>query len=1776
MLIIPGYTLRGSLKATATNLLFHAVRDADGLPVILKTPVASALGPRELERYRREFGILQRLQDVRGVTRVHACEQLQDRPVLLMEEVAGETLSELVGAPFEVLRALELALSLASTLAELHRRGVIHKDLKPSNIIVTPSGDTRLIDFGIATLQLVEHVEAVPASLIEGTLAYMSPEQTGRMNRSVDYRTDLYSLGVTLYELLTGSRPFQGRDALEWFHAHMAQVPQPPLERVPGLPPVLSAIVLKLLAKVAEERYQSAEGLQADLERCRDDVLRGVHEDFPLGMHDRPTRFQLPQRLYGRDAEAATLLQGLERVAQGGRSELLLVRGYSGIGKSSVVHELHKPVVRQRGFFLSGKFDPFQRDIPYTTLAQAIRGLTQQLLASTDEELARWSARLNEAWEGQGRVLVDVVPQLELVAGKQPPVQELPPVESSHRFNRVFRKFLGVFATTEHPLVVFLDDLQWADLASLQLIHHLLTHPETPPLLLIGAYRDNEVGPAHPLAQTLAGLGKAGARLSELQLEPLSLEHVRQLVADTLPGAAASVVEPLSALAREKTGGNPFFLLQFLLTLHQDGLLVRTSEGVWHWDAEAIRARGYSDNVVDFMAGKLRQLPPGTQHLLRLAACVGNAFPLPMLGLLSHMPEASAVEQGLEPALQEGLLVRAGPEQYRFLHDRIQQAAHALIPEEERKVAHLRIGRLLLSSLSPEAVQEKLFDIVSQLNAGAELLEEPEERLRVARLNADAGRKAKASTAFRSALAYLTQAFQLIPGHPWETAPELAFRILLDRALCELMSGNAPEARRLVEELRPRARTRAETAAVYRLKSSLLVATSQMQAAIACLVECLGQMGMPMSLNPSWEDVTAANEEVWALLGDRPIESLVELPRMTDPDMEAVMNVLAALFAPAYFTNHHLLFINLCRMVSLSIRHGNHASAAHGYAWYGVVLGPAFKRYREGYAFGQLAGSLVERHDLSAMRGRILYIQEVINNWTQPLSSSLELARRGFQHALQGSDLQTASFCSSHIVQLRLTLGHDLRDVQQESVDRLAFMRKASFPDVQAVVHFLQRFVRQLRGAASTTFGSLSGEDFNEESFEAGLTPARMSTMRHWYWTLKMQARFLAGAYAEACEAGARAAELAWASLGQIHLLEYHLFHALSLAACYGQRAPEERPRILEALREHQRQLDEWARHQPATFRAPERLVFAELARLTDREGEALRAYEEAHQSARTHGFISHVALACELAARFWHERQLPTLADTYALKAREAWLRWGADGKVQHFDAQWPHLASSRAADETVTHTESSQLDVLTLIKAQQAISSEIVLEQLAATLLHTALENAGAQRGALLLPRGDKLSVVAYAGTSPEDSTAHAHEARLPWTLISYTRRTREPVLIGDAARPHPFSADPWLEHSRARSVLCLPLLRQEELRGVLYLENGLATNAFTPSGIALLGHLASQAAISIENARLYAEVQRAESALRAANDALERRVEERTRELKQAQARLVDSARAAGMAEVAGNVLHNVGNVLTSAVINLQTMSETMGTSRVGRLKQVTSLLEEHHEDLADFLTRDERGTQLLHYLSALGDELLREHQGRQDTLDVMAKHLEHIRVIIQVQQRPYTRSTVLPEECDLSQLVSDALSVQLPSLQRHGITVTQELSPLSGVWLDKHKVLQILVNLISNARNALEPLPEGRHLHVRLATHGNTARLQVVDNGMGIAPELREQLFSQGFTTREGGHGLGLHSSALAAKLLGGSLTLESEGPGKGATATLELPLKGTGATAGGADTTTGSL
>ncbi|WP_224246035.1 trifunctional serine/threonine-protein kinase/ATP-binding protein/sensor histidine kinase [Hyalangium gracile] len=1755
MLELPGYTQLEPLPVRGTTLLYRALRGDDRRPVILKMPRSEHLSARERARFEHEYTLLRRLEGTPGVLTALAFEVHQNRPVLVLERVEGTPLSEQKQEPLEPGRFLPIASALAATLAEVHRRGVIHKDLQPAHILLAPTGQPWIIDFGSATLQQVQHVQAAPPQLMEGTPAYMSPEQSGRMNRTLDYRTDLYSLGITFYQLLTGSLPFEGKDALEWIHAHLAQAPVPPHQRVASIPPMLSAVVLKLIAKMPEERYQSFEGLKADLEACRERLSRADVEEFSLGSQDFPARFQLPQRLYGRDNEVEALLNAFERVTRQGRSEWILVRGYSGIGKSSVVHALHQPVLQRRGFFLSGKFDQLQRDVPYATLAQAFKGLVQQLLASSDTEIESWRQRLLEAFEGFGQVLVDLVPQLEWVVGRQPPLSEMPPQEAQNRFHRVFQRFLSVFATPERPLVLFLDDLQWADFASLELLKFLATHPDTPPLLWVGAYRDNEVSSSHPLMLTVDEVRKAGTRLGDISLGPLLLEQTRQLVGDALPGTRSEVVQALTAVLQAKTGGNPFFLLQLLQTLYQDGLLVRAPGGGWRWDEAGVKAKGYSDNVVEFMAGRLRQLPEPTQQLLRLAACVGNAFSAPTLALLGSL-ESLELERRLEPALHEEMVVQTGGDQYRFLHDRIQQAAYALIPEVERKAVHLRIGRMLLASLSQEQLRERLFDVVGQLNAGAELMGDADERLRLARLNAEAGWRAKASAAWRSAVGYFNAVFPLLPGDPWKTEHALAFKLRLDQASCELMAGHPAAARQLVDELLPRANGRPELAEAYRLKSTLHLAAGEIEAAVVCLLECLERFGMPMPHSPTPEEIRAVDAEVWALLGDRPIESLAELPPMVDPDMKAALSIMADLTVPALYSGSSLLPFHLCRMVALSIRHGNAEVAAHGYAWFGLVgCVASAEKYQEGYAFGRVAQRLVDRPEFAAHRSGTLFILAHLSRWVRSFSVSLGLFHETFRHALPRGDFRNACYCCDNIIINRLLMGHELSDVYQESVARLEFVRKANYEDVGTFLTIFQRHVQQLRGHSAAP-GSLDGDGFNEQEFEARVASRGLHFMACIYFITKMKARYFGGQFEEARQAADAADKLLGTISGLIIRFDFHLFRALTLAACYREASPEQRQASLSAARQHHQQLVVWAGLCPENFRAAERMVAGELARMTGKTEDAMRAYEEAMQSGRENGLVHHAAMAAELAARFSQELGWVTASNSYAREAWDFYRQWGAEGKARLLEVQWPRVAISREGSQGTTGA--SQLDALSVVKAQQAVSREIVLDRLVATLMSVALQSAGAQRGALLLRQGDLLKVVALSdatGSKPREGNQ-----ALPWTLLSYVRRTGEPVVIDDTSRPHAYLSDGELLRSHARSVLCLPLRRKEEFYGVLYLENSLTTQAFTPGRLALLGHIASQAAISIENARLYTEVQRAEAALRQANEELEQRVEERTRELTQAQAQLVDTARMVGMAEVATNVLHDVGNVLTSIVVDTGLMRQTVASSRLGRMKQLAALLEEQRDNLVGFLTKDPRGSHLVDYLSGLALELSHEQEALLRTLEDLNKNVNRVRAIVQMQQT-YATSTLLTEECELGELLEDALRLQQGVMRHAGVQVTREVSPLPRVKVDRYKVLQILLNLISNACHAMENVPmDDRRLVVRLEPRGEWARIQVVDNGAGIAPESRARLFTQGFTTRKQGHGIGLHSSALAARLLGARLTLESEGLSKGATATLELPFE----------------
>src|SRR5215469_7609673 len=790
--------------------------DGDRHAVLAVLPAAEYPTPASLRRLTHEYGLKEDLDSAWAVRPLELVRE-RGRVMLTLQPTGGEPLERLIGPPMEIDRFLRLAVAITAALGRLHERGLVHKDIKPANILLNEAtGEVRLTGFGIASRLTRERQSPEAPEFIAGTLAYMAPEQTGRMNRSIDSRTDLYALGVTLYEMLTGSLPFKASDPMEWVHCHIARLPAPPSERLKNLPGAVSAIIMKLLAKTAEERYQTAAGAESDLRRCLAEwETRGDIDEFALGEHDTPGRLLIPEKLYGRASEIDMLLSAFDRVVAGGRPELVLVSGYSGIGKSALVNELHKPLVPPRGLFASGKFDRYKRDIPYATLAQAFQSLIRPLLSKSDRELSRWRDALREALDPNGLLIVDLVPELKLIIGEQPPVPELPPQEAQGRFQLVFRRFISVFARPEHPLALFLDDLQWLDAATLDLLEDLLTRPDVQHLLLIGAYRDNEVSPTHPLVRKLDAIRQTGAAVQDIVLTPLGRGDLGQLLADSLycePEHAA----PLAQLIHEKTTGNPFFAIQFISTLAEEGLLAFDyGEGRWVWELNRIHAKGYTDNVVELMVAKLSRLPVGTQQALQRFACLGNSAEFDVLGI-AFQDSIEELHEHLWEAIRSGLIFRSDSS-YRFLHDRVQEAAYSLIPKEARAEAHLRIGMLLAAHTPPAKREEAIFEIVNQLNRGSHLITSLEERERVAALNLIAGRRAKSSTAYESALKYLRAGSTLLTEETWQSNYALMFSIEYLMSECELLTAEMVAAENRMLRLAQHAMTRHDFCVVTRL-----------------------------------------------------------------------------------------------------------------------------------------------------------------------------------------------------------------------------------------------------------------------------------------------------------------------------------------------------------------------------------------------------------------------------------------------------------------------------------------------------------------------------------------------------------------------------------------------------------------------------------------------------------------------------------------------------------------------------------------------------------------------------------------------------------------------------------------------------------------------------------------------------------------------------------------------------------------------------------------------
>ncbi|MCT7982346.1 AAA family ATPase [Laspinema sp. A4] len=1822
------------------TVVYRGQSTLDQTPVILKILKNEHPSLKEVINLKQEYEISKFL-DLTGAIKAYELEKFENKLFLVLEDFGGKDLSEfLANESLNVKDVLNIGIQLADVLNQLHGNHIIHKDIKPQNIIIHPvTKQVKLSDFSIASRLNREHQAIANPNSLQGTLAYMSPEQTGRMNRAIDYRSDFYSLGVTFYQMLTGQLPFLTNDPLELIHAHIAKQPVPPHRVNPEIPEAVSNIVMKLLSKTAEERYQSAQGLKVDLEVCLNQLIYfGEITNFQAGNQDKSGRFFIPQKLYGREQEVEQLLSIFEKTCKG-TVELVMVSGYSGIGKTSVINEIHKPIVQCRGYFIEGKFDPLQRNIPYTAIVKAFSDLVRQLLTETQARVEAWKEKLLEALGPNSQVIIELIPEVELIMGKQPPVPALPPMETQNRFNRVFQQFVQVFTQPEHPLVLFLDDLQWVDAASLKLLELLITDLDSQYLLALIAYRDNEVDATHPLMITVEELKKAGTVVHELTLQNLDKMHVQALVADTLREDKAKA-KSLADLLCYKTQGNPFFLTQLFQSLYEDQLLIFDyNEGIWEWDLEQIQSRGITDlNVVELMTRNIQKLSPSTQEVLKVAACIGNRFTLDVLAIATDQLESTTATQ-LWKALQVGLILPISdgsrmalamgarhsenqdldainpPEAhsysqsstYKFLHDRVQQAAYSLIPEEDRKLTHLKLGQQLLDKIGPDEIEANIFDIVNQLNRGVELLgkeclredeflqSEAIAPVELARLNLMAGHKAKEATAYETAAQYLTFGMELLAANSWEAEYHLSLDLQLEAAEAEYLNTNYPRATELTNSLLERGIELRDRVKVYELQIQLLIAQNQMVKAIDTGLTGIAELGVTLS------EVPDAGQ--WAI--ELPTwTSLENLPKMTDPNKQAALRLLVAIIPAALISKPEIGPLIVFTQVNLCVQHGYSELSPYVYAIYGWLLCATLTNIEAGYAAGTMAIQLVDALNAKPIKCKVYNLfDEGIKPWKDPLMKNNTFFIEGLNQGLEVGDLEYSVY---HIVAYCLKLllsGQPLDLVKKEQEKYFKFALKVKQIYGINYLKIWKQFTHKITtDYLPTESNCLSGEEFNQIEMIQSLSDSDSKILLFNLYLANTHLVYLFNNPKQ----GVVYAELALAYQGSVMGMlvgaVHNFYYSLSLLAAYSLAAPEKHPEMLQQVENNQQQMQQWAKYAPDNFQHKYELVEAEKARVLGLVPEAMEWYDCAIASARDHEYLQEEAIANERAAEFYFNLGRSKIAQLYLIDAYAAYLRWGATAKVHQLELHYPHLLSPKRVRDPnsteSTHTTTSTtnlttgaLDLATVMKASQTLADEIIFDNLLEKLLEIVMESAGAQTGCFILEKGQKLYVEARGSVDPMQvilglDTPFQNSNDVPVSLLTYVSRTRETLVLNQAAKRGRFIADPYLVKTQPKSLLCTPILNQGNLIGLLYLENNQTTNAFTEDRVEVLKMLCSQIAISIKNARLYGKLEAtttelisAKERLEESNHTLEEKVAQRTLELqaknadlqqtlkklRETQTQLIQTEKMSSLGQLVAGVAHEINNPVNFIYGNLIHGGEY--------LQDLLNLLELYEE------TYPEPTEDIEERVQEIELDFLKEDFPK--ILMSMQVGAERIRQIVRSLRNFSRLDEADLKEVDINEGIESTIEILRHRLKEkpgcRAIALEKNYGTLPLVTCYAGQLNQVFMNILSNAIDALEEKERKQSygdlsvpinpdslpvIGIRTSMEKDHLVIRITDNATGMTEEVLSKLFDPFFTTKPVGSGTGLGLSIsyqIVVEKHGGHLDCRST-LGQGSEFAIAIPLK----------------
>ena len=1569
----------------------------------------------------------------------------------------------------------------------------------------------------------------------------------------------------------------------------------------------------------------------------------------------------------------------------GFKPEMMLITGYSGIGKSALVKEIHKNLTKTNGFFISGKFDQFQRNVPYSAIVSAFSDLIRQLLTESTEQFQGWKEKILSVLGNNSQLIIDIIPEIEMIIGPQPPVPELGPTESQNRFNLVLQNFIRIFAQPEHPLVMFLDDLQWADSATLKLLELMMTNEELRFLFLIGAYRDNEISPTHPLSLTLEKLQKEDVAIHQITLGPLTLEHVIQLIAQTLH-SDLQTVQPLAELVTRKTGGNPFFVNQFLKTLYDENLLsfksplvpVSTSsttaspsrslslskcedrslslskwedrslslskweeskreEGkiFWQWDIAKIEALNITDNVVDLMIGQLKKLPEATQRMLRLAACIGNRFELSTLSLISKY-STTEISQQMLPAFKEGLVQNTGKKavkssdiqngsnsqlpitdsqflitHYQFLHDRVQQAAYALIPEFEKTILHLKMGRLLLENTADEILSEHVFEIVDHLNLGLALVNSPVEKEEIAHLNLKAGQKAKAATAYEAAVKYLETGLKQLSSDCWETQYDLTLALHLEIVEAGYLNTQFEQAEQWAQTVLQQAQTVLDKVKVYELKITFDAIQNRFPVAVDTGLAVLEML-----------EVSLIKEELPQTLT---IEEFSQLPTMTDPAKQAAMRILMNLFAPALITNPVLLPQIAYTMINLCIRYGNSSASAFAYVFYGVLL-CSQQQIEKGYQFGQLALMMLEKFEAKEIQSRVTNLFcAFVSHWKVSAQESILPLPDVVQIGLENGDMEYAGYAALNYCSNLFLSGKNLKAVHQVH-EQYQIVIKNNLQDFS--LYYLKiwaQLVLNLSGQSQHR-SRLIGDWFNEEEMLLKLQEMDNMTSLYVAYISKMISSYLFKDSLETIKNASLAVEYESAATGIMATGQRPFYHSLALLAQYPSADKTAQVDYLAQVTTNQQQMKKWAEHAPMNFQHKYDLVEAEKARVLGQNWEAAELYEKAMAGAKENQYLHEEALAYELAAEFYLAQGRDKFAQNYFKEAHYRYQQWGALAKVADLEQRYPQflakISESAIIDKlrttsTVLATRKigttgngrlSLLDLETVMKASQTIAGEVQLEKLLVHLMNIIIENAGAEKGFLLLEKHRQWLIEAEGTTNHSEIKVLQSDSinnRLPTAIINYVARTQKPVILNEATHEGEFTQTPYILTNRPKSILCVPLVNQGKLSAIVYLENNLATGAFTSKRVETVQLLGSQAAISLDNARLYEE-------LAEYNNTLEAKVTERTQELSQAlnhlkttQQELVQSEKMAALGQLVAGIAHEINTPLGAIRASIGNIVDGLNQSvqQLPQLLQKLSLEQQHDffalsetalKNKKNLTSREERKirrkirSQLEDYEIENADEMADTlvDMGIYENLEpfVSLFQSQHKPLILQVSyhltmQQIHSQNILTAveraskvvfalksyarydnESKTVKAKVTDGIDVVLTLYHnqlKHGVEVTSHYQEIPEILCYPDELNQVWTNLIHNAIQAME---NQGNLNITVTEADNQILVQITDSGQGIPDEIKPRIFEPFFTTKPTGEGSGLGLD-IVKKIIDkhhGKIEVESQ-PGK-TTFSVYLPIQ----------------